>query len=304
MNAIQAILILFAAWISNAAAVPLPMDKIAPGVYVHHGVHEELDDGYHGDICNIGFIIGSQSVAVIDSGGSLAVGQRLREAIRQVTPLPISHVINTHVHPDHIFGNAAFLEDAPVFVGHEKLADAMERRREIYLRNNAAWLGDDAQGSDIVKPTLSVATTHEIDLGNRSLLLTAFPTAHSNTDLTILDNMTMTLWSGDLLFVERTPSIDGDIKGWLQAMDQLNKIPALRVVPGHGPIGKDWRQDMGRQQHYLETLLKDVRSSIRSGEPMVQAMQTAAASEKDKWVLFDTVNRRNVNIVFPVLEWE
>jgi quinoprotein relay system zinc metallohydrolase 2 len=287
-----------------ANAGPLTMVEAAPGVYVHHGVHEELDAGYHGDICNIGFIVGKNGVAVIDSGGSLAIGQQLRDAIRKVTDLPILYVINTHVHPDHIFGNAAFIADKPTYVGHYKLADAMERRREIYMRNNAAWLGKDAEGSEMVKPTQAVQSTLELDIGERSLLLTANPTAHTNTDLTVLDRSTATLWSGDLLFIERTPSIDGDIKGWLEVIGKLREYQPKTIIPGHGPVPANWKEALENEQRYLETLLNDVRASIKKGEPMERAMDTAAASERDRWVLFGTVNRRNVNIIYPALEWE
>jgi len=287
-----------------AQAESLTMEEVAPGIYVHHGVHEELDAGYHGDICNIGFIVGEKGVAIIDSGGSLTVGQKLREAVRKVTPLPILYVINTHVHPDHIFGNAAFLADHPAYVGHQKLADAMERRREIYMRNNAAWLGKDAEGSEIVKPTQAVVSTLELDLGKRTLLLAAYPTAHTNTDLSVFDKNTATLWSGDLLFIQRTPSIDGDIKGWLQVITQLRAIPAQRVIPGHGPVSIEWQGALDNEQRYLDTLLNDVRASIKRGEPMERTMDTAAATEKDNWVLFTSVNRRNVNIIYPALEWE
>lgn len=287
-----------------AHAEPLPMIEAAPGIYVHHGIHQELDEGYRGDICNIGFIVGKTGVAVIDSGGNVNVGKRLLEAVRKVTDLPVRYVINTHVHPDHVFGNAAFLGEHSTFVGHYKLGEAMELRRAVYERNNAAWMGKDAEGSTLVKPGQSVQTTLEIDLGERVLLLTAHPVAHTNTDLSVLDRNTATLWSGDLLFIERTPSIDGDIKGWLKVIAQLRETPVQRIVPGHGPVTADWQKALDNEQRYLETLLADVRASIKQGISMERTMDTAAASEKDRWQLFGNVNRRNVNIIYPALEWE
>jgi len=287
-----------------AHAEPLPMIEAAPGVYVHHGIHQELDEGYRGDICNIGFIVGKSGVAVIDSGGNVNVGKRLLEAVRKVTDLPVRYVINTHVHPDHVFGNAAFLGEHPTFVGHHKLGEAMELRRTVYERNNAAWMGKDAEGSTLVKPGQSVQTTLEIDLGERVLLLTAHPVAHTNTDLSVLDRNTATMWSGDLLFIERTPSIDGDIKGWLKVIAQLRETAVQRIVPGHGPVTADWQKALDNEQRYLETLLADVRTSIKQGISMERTMDTAAASEKDRWQLFGSVNRRNVNIIYPALEWE
>lgn len=289
---------------AHVQAAPLPVTEVSPGVYVHQGVHEDLSEGYHGDICNIGFIVGAKGIAVIDTGGSFKVGRQLHEAIRKVSTLPILYVINTHVHPDHIFGNAAFVGDKPIFVGHAKLADAMERRKEIYMRINGNWLGADFAGSEIVKPTLTVQDKLELDLGDRKLQLTAYPVAHTNTDVTVLDSKTATLWSGDLLFVERTPSIDGDLKGWLAVIDQLRATAVQQIVPGHGAVVKDWDAALVNEQRYLSTLLNDVRASIKKGEMMEKAMDTAAASEKDKWVLFDIVNRRNVNYVYPGLEWE
>jgi len=297
-------LLLFMLHTSAMAADTLAFKEVADGVFVHHGVHEDLDEGYHGDIANIGFIVGSKGVAVIDTGGSLKIGMQLREAVKKATTLPVLYVINTHVHPDHIFGNAAFLEDKPQFVGHEKLANAMALRRDAYMRSNESWLGQDFAGSEVVPPSLVIKGSLTLDLGDRQLQLKAYPTAHTNTDITVLDSKTKTLWTGDLLFVERTPSIDGDIKGWLAAMQDLKTVSAAKLIPGHGPVMESSQATFSDQERYLTTLLNDVRTSIKKGEPMEQAMDTAASAERSRWQLFDTVNRRNVNLIYPVLEWE
>ena len=280
------------------------IEDLGNGIYVHHGVHMDIDTGYQGDICNASFVVGSKGVAVIDTGGSIKVGKQLREAIRKVTPLPVLYVINTHVHPDHIYGNAAFLEDKPEFVGHDKLPVAMELRREQYAKINAKLLGEDAKGSELVKPTMTVKTTLELDLGDRKLVLTAHPNAHTNTDVSVLESKTSTEFTGDLLFIERTPVLEGDIKGMIAEVEAFKSKPIKQVVPGHGPATKNWLQAVENEQRYLNALLTDIRASIKKGKSMESTMNTAAAGEKDKWLLFDIANRRNVNSLYPVLEWE
>jgi quinoprotein relay system zinc metallohydrolase 2 len=312
---IHVVLLLAAAAATHAAAqvaaTPLHVDQVAPGVYVHLGQHKDFEDGYDGDIANIGFVIGLDAVAVIDTGGSYAVGMALKEALRAITQLPIRYVINTHGHPDHVFGNAAFINaDAakagalPRLVGHAMLPRAMALRSDAYLRNLKKQLGGAAEKSTLIAPDETVQDHLTLDLGHRKLELKAWPSAHTNNDLTLFDVTSGTLWTGDLLFIERTPAIDGDIEGWLSAMDALKKVPAFTTIPGHGPVTHDKNQALARQRAYLVTLLQDVRSSIRRGTGLTETMATAAASERAHWQLFDVVNRRNVNFIYPALEWE
>ncbi len=287
-----------------AGAAPLPVNEVAPGVFMHTGVHEEFGDNYHGDIANIGFVIGDDAIAVVDTGGSFRVGQALREAIRARSALPIRYVINTHVHSDHIFGNAAFEQDQPEFIGHARLPGAMRIRAEAYESNLKNMLGDAAEGSRIVLPTQTVATELALDLGGRRLLLRAWPTAHTDHDLTVLDERSGTLWMGDLLFVERAPSIEGDARGWLAVIESLKSLPAARAVPGHGPLVEDKSAHLDRLRGYLEVLLADLRRGISAGRPMPEVVRDAAASERPHWQLFDTVNLRNAESLYLQLEWE
>src|SRR6185437_7881891 len=164
---------------------PLALTEIAPGVHVSHGVHAEVARDNQGAIANVGFIVGTERVAVIDSGGCLLWGQRLREAVRRITPLPISHLVQTHMHPDHVFGAAAFLVDRPTILGHRRLPAALASRQAYYTRRLNEILGDVAAGSIIVPPNQIVDSETEIDLGGRVLRVTAHPTAHTDNDLSL-----------------------------------------------------------------------------------------------------------------------
>lgn len=290
---------------AGAAQPPLKSTEIAPGVFVHHGIHGLSAAANAGDICNTGFIVGKTGVAVIDSGGSWQVGAALRAAIAGVTSLPVTHVVNTHMHPDHVLGNAAFRDDNPVYVAHHKLLRALAERSAGYLEQAKEQLGDAVfAGTEVILPTLGVESETTIDLGSRTLRLTARPTAHTNNDLTIRDSATDTVFMGDLVFAEHVPTLDGSLRGWIKLLDTLTAEPAARVVPGHGPPSMPWPAAADDIKRYLATLAADVRADIAAGKTMTAAMETAGQGERDRWQLFAEHHARNVSAAFAELEWE
>jgi len=239
------------------------------------------------------------------ASGSAVMGRELRDAIRAVTNKPIRYVINTHMHPDHVLGNAAFKQDAPTFVGHYKLARALGTRRESYITANKQMLGEAAfAGSEIILPTLAIKEPTTLDLGDRTLLLEPQVTAHTDNDLIVTDTKTNTLFLGDLLFSVHVPTLDGSIKGWLALLDEMGKRKAARVVPGHGPKTMELPQALEPEQRYLATIAADVRRQIAEGRTLAEATKTAGFSEKDAWKLFDHYHVRNVTAAFAELEWE
>lgn len=291
------------AWAEPLELREFEVENPAPGVYVHYGAAAEMTPVNAGDIANLSFVIGQKCVAVIDTGGTYAVGRALRLAIRRVTTLPICYVINTHVHPDHVFGNQAFVDDRPQFVGHVRLAEAMRRRGPNYLRALMRELGAVAQGSSIVLPTHSVAGVERLDLGGRSLSLRAWQTAHTDSDLTVFDQTSETLFLGDLGFVSHIPVVDGSLRGFIAAIDELKTIRAQRAIPGHGRADA-WPSAITPEEHYLKQLLRDVRAALVAKMPIAQAIESVGCEDADRWLLVDQFHRRNVSAAYAELEWE
>lgn len=291
---------------------PLPVTQVAPGVWVHTGAVDDWQPRNGGDVANLGFIVGSRCVAVIDSGGTPALGQALRRAVAQATPLPVCYVINTHVHPDHLLGNVAFRSppsstpgaEAPRFVGHARLAASIAAREPYYRQALQREFGLTMPATDIVPPTLPVEGSLTLDLGERELRLQAWPTAHTDNDLTVYDVRSRTLFLGDLLFVQHLPVVDGSLNGWLKVMDTLATLDVALAVPGHGAAGTDWPALMAPQRRYLEALRTDTRAAIRAGQPLSKAMTTVGLEAVGPWQLAETFHRRNVTAAYAELEWE
>lgn len=278
---------------------------------------EQLDDGVflcpgqHGVVfvsprtANVGFIVGEQCVAVIDTGGNPDEGRALAAAIEAVSTKPVCYVINTHVHPDHILGNEAFAGGNVQFVGHHNLTRAMAMLGSTYLRRAAETSGKNT--SDwLLAPDRLVSEPAEIDLGGRRLLLTPHSRAHTDNDLSVYDEKTRTLWAGDLLFAEHIPVLggSGSVVGWHRVVGTLRDSGANTVVPGHGPVLRDISEAVAAQLRYLEVLRGETRAWIADGGDIGSALDHIGTSERDRWAMFDQYHKRNVSYAYTELEWE
>jgi quinoprotein relay system zinc metallohydrolase 2 len=289
---------------AGADPAPLAVTEVAPGVYVHTGAIDDWLPGNGGDVANLGFVVGSRCVAVIDTGGTPQLGLRWRAAIERTTRLPICVVFNTHAHPDHVLGNAAFAAPDTRFVASAKFNAAMAAREPYFLRALARDFGVSVAHEAMVYPTIAVDGTREFDLGGRVLSAQSWPTAHTDNDLTVFDRGTHTLFASDLLFAEHIPVVDGSLRGWLAAMQQLAQIDAALVVPGHGPTRAGGADAWMPQQAYLESLLRETRAALKSHQTLSQAVDSVGVQAASRWQLAERFHRRNVTAAFAELEWE
>ncbi|KQT70012.1 MBL fold metallo-hydrolase [Aureimonas sp. Leaf460] len=290
------------------ASPPFPaptFQEVAEGVHVRGGPIEEMTPANGGEIANLSFVIGREAVAAIDSGGSPADGAAMIAAIRKVTDRPIRHLLATHMHPDHIFGNQAFKAIGAEIIGHRNLPAALAARRESYLLSMREEIGAEAmEGLVVTLPDTVVEDTRILDLGGRHLTLKAWGTAHTDNDLTAFDEASGLLFAGDLVFMEHLPVIDGSLKGWLAQTPDLQALPARAVVPGHGPATAPWPAAIGAQTAYLEALAADIRAALAKGRTLGETAETAGRAEAAHWKLAEAYASRNATAAFAELEWE
>ena len=284
---------------------PIAVTEVASGIWEHKGLNEVPTAENAGDLANIGFVVGQDAVAVIDAGGSRDVAEGLLMSIRQVTDRPVKYLVLTHMHPDHVMGASLFLDMGARIVAHENLPASLSDRAMTYEANYGRLIGARRMLLSAAVPADRIETgIDEIDLGGRVLHLMQTPTAHTDNDLRIYDDLTGTLWAGDLVFAEHTPALDGSITGWLDVLGEMRSFDAARVIPGHGPTSLPWPEGMQAVYGYLSALAAETRTAIQKGESLSQAITHVGESQRDKWVLFDEFNARNATAAYTELEWE
>lgn len=281
--------------------------EIAPGLHLHEGATGQLSPENAGRIVNLSFVIGD-TVAVIDAGTSRAEAEALYAAIRRVTDKPISHLILTHMHPDHVLGAEVFAEAGASIVADAGLPEALARRAPTWMRTIPEQIGaGNFAGTRVAAIDSTVTGSRQIRLGARVLELTSIAPAHTGNDLIVRDLGSNTLFAGDLLFAGLTPSIDASLSGWLDWLAQPpDPVPAL-IVPGHGPARDDWDAASAPTRDYLSALREATRNALDQGLAMSQAIPAITAAMQPLaagWTDFQPVTARNAAAAYAELEWE
>jgi len=232
----------------------------------------------------VGLIAGHDGVVVVDTRASAKQGREIVGLVRELDPrLHITHVVNTHVHFDHTFGNTAFT-GVPVFA-HENTAraavgDAVRVKRRMErdpegaesLGYTAADLTDAI--ATIVRPADHTFTESEtIDLGDRAVTLTYAGRGHTDGDIIIAVSGTRVVFAGDLVEESGPPSLGPDSwpLEWAGTLDTIRATVAADaiVVPGHGtPVDLDF---VARQRAELDAVASVIRQRRLSGMPLEQA---------------------------------
>ncbi len=258
-------------------------------------------------ISNAGFVVTPQGVVVIDALGSPALATRLLAEIAKATPLPVTHVILTHYHADHIYGLQSFKSAGAKIIAH--------RAAQAYLNSDTARLRLVASRQELA-PWIDANTTlveadewldgpRDMVLGGVTFQIRPVGPSHTPEDLAIYLPQDKVLFAGDLVFRNRLPFVgQADSNHWIKALDELLAFDTRVIVPGHGPVSKNALKDMEVTREYLVYLRATMGQAARNMDPFDEAYKAADWTPFDQLPMFKLANRMNAYNTYLLMESE
>ena len=241
--------------------------EVYPGVFVHLGANERPNKANGWAISNTGFIIGKDSVAVIDSGPSYQYALEKINYIKKLTNSKIKYLIITHHHPDHSMGVSKFLELGVEIIISKKELEKYNKYGERLLIQMKNLIGEKWFKNTSVEKLNYYVTQFPlaVDLGNKKIEVELYENAHSSGDLVVFDKDSNILFSGDLVFNQRAPTIPhANIPKWIEYLDQNFNYEWSKLIPGHGPIIKS-KKELQLTRKWIETIHVIAMEAVEKG---------------------------------------
>lgn len=281
--------------------------QVAPHTYFVQGFAEMGNSKNQNFISNAGFVITPKGVVVIDALGSPVLAKKLIAEIKKLTKQRIVALIVTHYHADHIYGLQEFKKvGATIYAqgeGRDYLSSETARQRLIASRIDfAPWINAETK---LIGADIWIDQSHTLTIGGVDFKISRVGPAHAPEDLMIDVPSERVLFTGDLVFRGRIPFVgNADSKGWIQALDEIEKLNPKIIIPGHGAYSSMPIEDIGFTRDYLRYLRKSMTKSAIEMDPFEEAYQQVDWSEYEGMPLFRAANRMNAYNVYLSIQSE
>lgn len=299
---------LLSAPLAAAAEKPIlpPPTRVTPHLYVWIGPHEAPNQQNQGFRMNMGFVVGRDAVAVIETGYHERMAREMLAHIAKITKLPVKYVINTNSQADRFLGNEHFRRQGATIIASAAEAKRMAAMGGIFAQINESALGLKPGGIEIPNPPDRILEGDgEIDLGGLKLKLRQFGAAHTPSPLVVYIPKDKVVYGGDILYSGRLPAVieGGNVSSWIEVFDKLRGFGNVTFVPGHGKPAPLSAFEFPTRD-YLSLLRKHMRRALEQGMDQTDAIKTLDQSAFSKLENYQTLAGRNASFAYLEAEVE
>jgi glyoxylase-like metal-dependent hydrolase (beta-lactamase superfamily II) len=256
-------------FIEGPAVPDIAPERLSPHVWMIYSKDGFPTAENQGMMANVLFVVTGAGVVVLDSGGSLQIGQMAIRMIRKVTDQPVVAVFNSHYHGDHWLGNHAFAKAYGAQLPIYALAHTKEQiegvEGNLWRSLMERWTNQATMGTQVVAPNRVTTHGQTFRFGEVTLKMHHYGRAHTPSDLcveVVEDRLTAV---GDIAMANRIANMDdGSYVGTAKYYAALEKAAGAQLwVPGHGRGSRDLLHTYGTfMAGIYEPCLKAVQDGL------------------------------------------
>lgn len=278
--------------------------EVIPGVWSAIGATAPATYENSGHNNNLTFVIGQDSVLVINASDNYLLASSLHEEIKKVTDLPVTHVVLENGQGHAMLGMNYWQEQGASIIAHEDTASVIEHHGASVLERMQIRNRDKAMGTSLSMPDELFNERYELDLGDLPVEVLYLGPSHSPGDTQVWLPEQQLMIAGDIAFHERLLPVfdDSDTAGWIDTWESFRALEPTVVVPGHGhpttiDVVEKWT--IG----YLQHMRSAIAEILDDGGSLIDAYQIDQ-SAFEHLDTFDELSGLNADRIYRAMEFE
>ena len=245
---------------------------------------------------NTGVVIGDESVMVIDTQATPVMAEDVIRRIREVTDLPVKHVVMSHYHAVRVLGASAY--------GASEVIASVDTRDLIVERGAADMKSEIERFPRLFRavetipgltwPTLTFRGEMTLWLGSLEVRLMQLGRGHTKGDTVAWLPQQRILFSGDLVEYGATPYAgDAYFGAWPATLDNVEALAATAIVPGRGAALTDpamCREGIAGTRSFISDMFASVKAGVAGGHDLKRVFADTDAALRPKyghWFIYE-----------------
>jgi cyclase len=252
------------------------LEEIAPKVFAYIQAYGELG------VSNAGLLLDKEGTMAVDALMVPAMTRRFVAAIKKVTRKPVTRLVNTHHHIDHVGGNSLFREAE--IVSHTFCREEMNRTGlpVAMLQKRIPRFAAEFPKVKLAVPAVTFEDRLVFHQAGRDVELRHLGPAHTFGDTFVYLPKDKVLFAGDIAFYYVTPlAFQGHVGNWIKVADRILKMDVETIVPGHGPIGG--KKELRDMRAYLALVRREAKQRFDAGMTAEQAARDVKLGIYARW---------------------